>query len=161
MSRSRYGTVLLAWLLVGMGGAALAACLILPPWLEVRALRGEQQRAEAQIDALKRQVDELARQIEHLQSDPAYLERIGRTEFGFTPPGVELIPVEAVESAAQTQSVAQPPLTLAERVEAATRENPLVAVFVLDQSRPFVMGLGAAAGLVGLALLVPRPRGRA
>ena len=152
---------MLAWLLVWMGGAALAACLILPPWLELRALRVQHQQAQAEIRRLEGQVDRLARQIRHLQDDPAYVERIGRSEFGLTPPGVELIPVQPVErpgeQAASRPSVTREETPLGDRIEDAARHNPLVAVFVLDQSRPFVMGMGAAAGLVGLLLLVRRP----
>ncbi len=158
MADSRIRALLLAWVLLVLGGVTLAAAVLLPPWLEVRELRRQRLLAEQRITRLEQRLEAVARQIDHIQNDPAYLERIGRREFGVVPPGVEVIPVEPASPPGATPI--EPP-TLgppwAERLETAARNRPLVAVLLLPQTRPLVLALSAGAVVVALVLLNRRP----
>ena len=140
------------------GGASLFACVFLPPWLEVRALRQEHAAARKRVDQLEERLARATKQIEHMQSDPAYLERLAHKEFGIETPGVEVIPVETHESTtgpAPAASAADTPAEeLAADLEHATQTNPLVSVFVLDQTRPVVMAMSAVLIIVALVLLI-------
>lgn len=163
MPRSNRGTLLFFWLMLLIGGAALFACLFLPAWLEYQAARREHAAACQRIAALEDELTRVVRQIEHLQHDPAYLERLAREEFGIDTPGVEVIPIETAAGA--TSQVSSAPAAaragqadeLTTTVEQATRTNPLVSVFVLDETRPIVMAMSGGLILLALVLLI---RGR-
>ena len=155
MNPQNRATILLAWLMFIMGGAALAVSLILPPWIEARELRREQVEARRRIGELEKQVKRVSRQIDHMQNDPAYLERIGREEFGIETPGVEVVPVAVAAAPEESpDATADPDGGFSASLERAAHENPLVSVFVLDQSRPVVLGMSGvlvAAAIVMLA----------
>jgi cell division protein FtsB len=164
MGRWRGGTTLLFWLMFLLGGGSLFACLFLPVWLEARALREEHAAAQQRVTELEEHLTSLTKQIQHLQDDPAYLERLARREFGIETPGIEMIWIDAPGSA--TQPTSAPTVAnvdheeaLAARIERAARTNPLVAVFVLDATRPVVMTMSAILLLVALVFLA-RPPGR-
>lgn len=138
-----------------MGGVALAACLVLPPWLEARELKREQVEARRRIAELEERLTRASRQIEHLRNDPAYIERIGREEFGIETPGVDVVPVAVSEAPIDpTDAEAEPDDKFSVALERATRENPVVSVFVLKESRPIVMGMSGALLAAALALLI-------
>jgi hypothetical protein len=164
MARANSGTTLLFWLMLFTGGAALFACLALPPWVELRGLREERDSARARIVELEEQLTRTGMQIEHLKNDPSYLERLAFTEFGIKPPNVEIIAIEARPATAaqpgpSPETKSNPPGgdDLAAALERATHTNPLVAVFVLEPSRPIVM---AMSGVIMAIALVSLLRGR-
>ena len=156
MARKGSTTTFLPWLMLLIGGASLFACVILPPWLELRALRQEHADAQTNIADLENRLARATRQIEHMQNDPAYIDRLAREEFGVQTPGVEIIPVETRQNT--VDEPAEPPATpreeLATTVEHAAHTNPLVAVFVLDQTRPIVMAMSGVIVIVALVLLI-------
>ncbi len=156
MARSNAGTTCLSWLMLLIGGVSLFACVFLPPWLELRALRQVHAAARRQIADLEVRLARTTRQIEHMQSDPAYLERLARKEFGIETPGVEIIPVETRENTTDqsaSSSSSTPRVELATVLERAMRTNPLVSVFVLEQTRPIVMAMSGVLLIVALVLL--------
>ena len=144
------------WVMFLGGGVSFFACLFLPAWLENRALRQEYDAARERIAELEEELTRVARQIEHHQSDPAYLERLARKEFGTHTPGVEIIPVETATSVPTSapSAAARGDEELAQALEQATRTNPVVAVFVLEQTRPVVMGMSGVLMVVAVVLLV-------
>jgi cell division protein FtsB len=157
MARANGSTTFFPWLMLLIGGASLYACVFLPPWLELRALRQEHADAQTRIADLEKRLAAATRQIEHMQSDPAYIERLARKEFGTETPGVEIIPVETRQGTVD-EPAAAPPATpreeLATTVERAAHTNPLVAVFVLDQTRPTVMAMSGVIVIIALVLLL-------
>jgi hypothetical protein len=140
-----------------LGGLSLAACLILPPWREMREMRLERDRAEQRIARLEQQLALVSKQIEHLRNDPAYLERLSRREFGEPTPGVEFTPVQVEPlpvGEGDPGSDADPREEIAVAIESASHNNPFVSVFVLDETRPIVMIMSALMIVVALVLLL-------
>ena len=159
MARSNRGTTLLAWLMFLLGGMALFACLFLPPWRELRAQRHAYADAQRRIAELEDRLTRVTRQIEHLGSDPAYVERLARKEFGTETPGVEFKPVVIQQHAGSQPDPGTdtPPRDkLATSLERATYTSPFVSVFVLDETRPIVMAMSGVLMLVALVLLLRR-----
>lgn len=159
MPGSNRGTTLFFWLMFLAGGTALFACLFLPAWLEVRALRQAHAAARQRIVQLENRLTRVTKQIEHLQNDPAYLERLARKEFGIETPGVELIWIETPKNTTTPPASTPAPADsdrrddLATVLEHATHTSPFVSVFVLDETRPVVMALSGVMMVVALVLL--------
>ncbi len=166
MGRANAGTTFLLWLMLLAGGLSLFACIFLPPWLETRQLRQEHEQTEQRVVELERQLTRLTKQIEHMKNDPAYLERLARLEFGTQTPGVEVVPVEirpgpAILPDETGASVEETPAKeLAEELEQATRTEPIVSVFVLDQTRPIVMVMSGVLIIVALVSLIREYRAK-
>lgn len=158
---------LLFWIMAPLGGICLAATAVLPAWLEYQALVEVKARAEERVGALEQRLAAQDRQIEHLQSDPAYIERIARTEFRIETPGVKSIMTEPSTPDQGDMPLAEgnapPPLgTLAEvgaTIEQMIQRYPLLSVFVVNPVRYYMMGFSAAALLTSLIFLsVRRPQ---
>jgi len=160
MSRSSVFAGIVGWLMLLAGGTALFACVFLPPWLEIRELRAERDAAREQVARLEEQLTRVTKQSEHFRSDPAYLERLARKEFGTVAPGVEIIPVEPELEQLPPASASDGTASddeLAAALEESTRTNPLVAVFVLDTTRPIVMAMSGVVVVMALVVLVRGP----
>lgn len=160
--RSSAAATLLFWLMALLGGASLAAALILPPWMEYRVTRTAYADSLRRVEELEARLTAVNKQIEHIQHDPAYNERLARKEFGIQEPGVETIrlnvpPPEPASQPGGTpdSAVGNPVERLALVVDEAARRNPLVAAYVLDETRPTVMALSALL-LVSAILLLNR-----
>jgi len=157
LRRTHRGPTVLCWLMLLAGGAALAACLILPPWREAHELRAEHAAAEQRLAELEHRLTVVTQQVEHLRNDPSYLERLARQEFGEPPPDVDFTPLE-LEPAAQDPASEDAPAAAEEdtgdALEQAAQRNPIVSVFVLDETRPIVMVMSGAMMLVALVLLL-------
>jgi hypothetical protein len=158
-ARSPGGPRWLFGLMLVIVTAALVACVYLPPWLELRELRRAHAAARQRIIDLEDRLTGVARQIEHARSDPAYLERLVREEFGTETPGVEMIRLETPEDPATRpvlpagEATASGSGGAAGLVEQAAYRNPFVSVFVLDETRPIVAGMAGGLVLVALVLL--------
>ena len=164
MARSGRGAALLFWLMTLTAGSALAACLILPAWLEHQAALQLHVRARQQVADLEARLLVLEKQIEHLRHDPAYVERLARKEFGIRTPGVQTIVLDRTEGPASRPTTA-PTTTPAAAYELeslpelstlmaqALERYPATAVFVLDQTRPVVMVMSAIVLLAAILLL--------
>jgi cell division protein FtsB len=159
---------LLFWFTVLFGTALLAPCLVLPAWLE-RQAQAEYFKAEQQrVAALQQRLQMVRMQIDHLNNDPAYVLRLARQEFGkvFLIPNVETIFVEPGEAessgladAAVPAGEDTPPLAdellpeLNVFINEAVQRYPHARLFLDDQSRPILMGVGGALLLTGVVLL--------
>ena len=167
MSRSNPIEGLLFWVMALLGGAALAPCLILPPWLEYQAQLERRKAADAYVRALKQNLDTAQKQIEHLRNDPAYIMRLGEQEFGDS---IHLPKVETVLIAPSPDSADDSGLTPETNPAAAANEPELVPelsaffervlrqyphawLFVNSSTRPVLMSLGAALLVTAVVLL--------
>ena len=162
MSRSNRVSVCLFWLMVLLGTATLAPCLLLPAWLEyqatldLRALRTYQvQRREAELANLRSQ-------REHLRTDDAYVLRLAREQLNIEIPGVERIPVEPASLAEPAAAAVYPPLPVAEDelvpelsalVEQVFQRHPLMRMFVRPETRPSLMLIGGGLIVSAIVLL--------
>ncbi|RMF70776.1 MAG: hypothetical protein D6744_18950 [Planctomycetota bacterium] len=154
---------LLFWGMLLVGGGALAACMLVPAWLDYQAARQAAWAAHARNDALARRITAQQLQIAHHQRDPQYNERFIRQEFRIPTPGVQVVTVEAdptgivapADDAERAHRPAEP--VFPAKALATARRSPLLAVFVLDQTRPAVMAL-AGALLTGALCLISGPR---
>ncbi|MEP0846533.1 MAG: hypothetical protein HRF50_06875 [Phycisphaerae bacterium] len=160
--KSSAAATLLFWLMALLGGASLAAALILPPWMEYRVTRNAYADALRRVEDLEARLTAVNKQIEHIQHDPAYNERLARKEFGIQEPGIETIrlsvppPEPASQPGGEPAGVEGDPVErLAQVVDEAARRNPLVAAYVLDETRPTVLALSALL-LVSAILLLNR-----
>jgi hypothetical protein len=154
---------LLFWLMLTAGSLSMAACLILPVWLEYQATGRLVARAEQRNEALRLERDARELQIAHHEFDPEYNERFVRQEFNLRradrvtivldpPPGQPAdSPVAAPEDPPRSQAD-----ELAEMIETAARRNPIVSLFALPQTRPVVMVLSGIL-LFGSVLLLRSP----
>jgi hypothetical protein len=177
MSRSgSFFAGLLFWAMALAGGLTLAPCLILPAWIEQRAALASYAAAEQRLAALERRLAANDRKIEHHQNDVGYIEREARRQFGIVTPGLEAVYLdpgihdahgaavrEADASLAALRAARQAELwpEASQFIEAALNEYPLARIFVLEQTRPVVMGMGAMLLLTAVLALGPARRGRA
>lgn len=162
----------LFWATFTTGGGTLIAMLLLPSWIEyaqLQQLHADAQRELAEVRGALQTVD---KQIEHLQTDPAYIARLARREFGVMPPGAQAItlahaaPVSATSPGELDPRAAHPAAVRALRDNAnlsaalarAARANPLVSVFVLPETRPALMLLAWMLLLSAAVIALPSPR---
>ncbi len=165
MARSSPIETLLFWLMALIGGAALAPCLILPPWLEYQAQLERRKAADAYVQALEQNLRASEKQIEHLHNDPAYILRLGEQEFGNSVhlPKAEtalIAPSPAGSDEDESSAATQPSRRSDELVpelsaffEQMLQRYPHAWLFVNDSTRPVLMSLGAALLLTAVVLL--------
>ncbi len=171
MSQSRHLETLLFWLMILIGGAALAPGLILPPWMERQAMIERHRVAQERVAALEKRVQTVEKQVDHLRNDPAYVLRLAEQEFGETiaVPDIETVivapspdfePTPPV-SAAGADSAKQDILPeLSALLDEVTQRYPRARVFVDNPSRQILMAMGAGLILTAIVLLgrgSPRP----
>lgn len=157
------GTGLLFWAMFLSGGGGLAACLLLPAYLEYRAALTEQEAVRQRAATLEYQRTARDAQIDHLKNDPSYAERLARRELGIETPGVRTIrisPPPASAGEVDDASAATSAAATAERSENwrrslddAIRRYPFLSLFVLKDTRRIVMALSAGVVLAALVLL--------
>ena len=167
---SRVFSALLFWTMAITGGLTLAPCLILPAWIENRAALASFTAAERRLASLERRLTANERKIDHQQNDLAYIEREARRQFGVDTPGVETTFLDATVRDSQEAAAREAAETLAalrvarqeelwpeasEFIEAALNEYPLARIFVAEQSRPVVMGMGGMLLLTAVVALGP------
>ena len=163
---SRLATVLY-WLMVLLGAAVLAPCLVLPAWLEYQASLDLKALREQQVARREAQLTRLRKQREHLETDEAYVLRLAHQHLNIETPGVRRIPVEpgrpAERDPAAPAATAPLPTQEAElvpelsaMVEQAVQRYPLVQMFVRPESRPSLLFIGAGLIVTALVLLGPR-----
>lgn len=88
------------WIVLGCGLAMFGASLLVPPWLEVRALNW-------QLDVMRRQAEHLSRQADHYQAfhaalvsdDPVLLERLAFMQLREKPAGYTPLVVPVSQAA--------------------------------------------------------------
>lgn len=154
---------LLFWLMFVVGAVCMGACLVLPAWVEYQSAHDQLAQATARNAELQRALHARQLQIAHHQHDPEYNERFVHREFNVQRPDRVTIvldqPRDELDGAPiDNGAEPQPPASLVERVDRWGRSNPLLSVFVMDQTRRAVMVLSAVL-LGGSLLLLGGSRG--
>lgn len=65
----------------------VAAIVFVPPLQQYRVLRQRERALEEEVRRREQRLNELKRQQYRLQTDPAFVEKIAREEFGLARPG--------------------------------------------------------------------------
>jgi len=170
MTRSTALNTLLFWGMMILGTAALAPCLVLPPWLEYQAQLDRRRAAERRAAAMEQRLASVQKSIEHHRTDPAYILRLAEQEFGdsIDLPDVETIlidPSPEADSNVDTGRLIADEDVLPEDellpelsafLEHVLRRYPHTRLFVTDATRRPLMVMGgvliaAAVLLLGLA----------
>lgn len=160
-TRSNPLATTLFWLMFGLGGGCLVLSVYLPQWLAYRDLRHRHQTAVHRVADLESQLTMAAKQIEHMQNDPAYIARLAHRQLGVEEKNSQSIGVDALappQSQASDLRDAGSAAHVEEVVETAAHTHPVLSLFVLEQTRPIVMGMSAALVVAALALLNQRGR---
>ncbi len=71
------------WLLLLLGFAALAPCLLLPEWREYQAIAVAEQIEKTRADAMEDLVQEKRRLLDRIQRDPAVVVRLAQRELHY------------------------------------------------------------------------------
>lgn len=156
--RSNPAITLLFWFMFASGGLSLALGLVLPPWNEFRLAREQLATVEKRREQLVRDLVALDRRIDHLQHDPAYLERVVVREFGLeskeAPEGISVRLTEPSSQPAESTAAPQSPEQRAVAIiEEASQTHPFVRMYVLAETRPYVMGMSATLLAAAVVLL--------
>jgi len=169
MPKKARGSSVLFWLMALAGGGTLAACLILPAWLDYQAALGAVASARQLIADRTALSERYQKQIDHLKHDPSYVERLALEEFGLATPGATAIPITSPDDSAAAPTAAVPysefrtpeddvlPEEVSEFLERTLVRYPLARVFVMERTRPAMMALGGLL-LASAVLLLGRPR---
>ena len=92
------------------GGVALLIAVLLPSWLQLRALQIRERAVNADIDRLEASITQLNTEQEKLTSDPTYVERVARREFHATRAGEILFKIDdAADGPADDTTPPAPP----------------------------------------------------
>ncbi len=163
---SRGLETLLFWLVALTGFAALAPCLVLPPWVEYQAQLARRKEAEEYVTVLKARAEAKQKQIEHLQHDEAYLLRVAQQEFGgaIRTPNAETVFIGPSPEGSEPLPGVGPTLAndpcsrdvlpeLSAFIEEASLRYPYTRLFVQDSTRPVLMGMGTLLLVTAVVLL--------
>jgi hypothetical protein len=171
VSIARGFAALLCWVMALTSGAALALCLVLPPWIDYQAALAQREASQQRRAAIEQRLEAVRRQNEHLQNDPAYLIRLAREELGgaVQPPGAASVKISPSEqqAALDEQHAVPAPSGEAEDVlpeltvflKQVLDRYPQAYLFVSEKTRPGIMAMSSALLLTAIVLLgrgVPR-----
>ncbi len=175
---NRGGARVVYWLLVLMGLATFAPCVLLPQWRQYETLCMAEQLAEHRLEVLQGRIEAERRTLEALRSDPAVVARFAQRDLGFRRPFEQVIRVAASASPAATPAIPvphrcsvtqfepdrygvspcgwrvqrpQPPALIA-RALSYLPNYDYDAIFCKDDTRPIVMGLSLS--LIGVAFVL-------
>ena len=153
---------LMFWLMLLTGGGSLAACLLMPAWLDLRHAETRLAEMTATVAEFERKVEATRLQIVHLKRDPEYNERFVRQEFNVRTPGVEVVDLSPLIQLEPDHAASQPAPTDSNRwtatLERQTQDNPYLAIFRSQATRPIAMALSGLLLIGAVLLMHARPR---
>jgi hypothetical protein len=164
--RTRGIETLTFWFMTLLGAVTVVPCLILPPWLEYKALLEQRRAADVYVATMQYRLRATEKQIEHQQDDPAYVLRLAQQEFGASigMPNTETVlvdpspelddgqpPPEVAANTAQPPEEIMPELSLV--LEEVLQRYPYARLFVSPITRRVLLGLGGIMLLTAVVLL--------
>jgi cell division protein FtsB len=96
----RGGATVVFWLLLAMGLATFAPCVLLPQWRQYQALSVAEQMAQHRLDVLRSRIDKEQRLLDALRSDPAVVARFAQRDLGYRRPYEQVVKVSAATTTA-------------------------------------------------------------
>jgi hypothetical protein len=165
MNRPSVANTLLFWLMLVLGTAGLAPCLVLPAWLERQAQMECLRAREVYLAGLQRRLEAVRKQIEHLNDDPAYVLRLAEEDFGRA---IKVLDVETIwidTSSADAPALPEDPPEASPEdadqlwpeldtfIDAAMQRYPEAQLFLDGRTRPWIMGAGGGLIVLAVALL--------
>ena len=155
-----YGSAVVSCLLILMGLAAFAPCVLLPEWRAYQAMQLAQQAEQHRLDSLQRVVDRERRLLDALQSDPAVIARAAQRELGFYEPGslpvrVPVTPTGTRQDEEFVPEPVTPPPILTHMASYLPAFN-YDSVFCDDHTRYVIMAMSVA--LIVVAMCLPSRR---
>jgi hypothetical protein len=143
-------------MLILMGAATFAPCVILPEWREYQALRVVEQQEQYRVDQLQAAVDRERRLLEAMQRDPAVIARLAQRDLGFRRPGEQPVPVAVPEVDTTSDDPFEPkPVDPPELVARSLSRLPdfnYDGIFCDESTRPIIMVMSIALIVVAVAL---------
>ncbi len=155
-SASKRGAAVVSWVLLVMGLAAFAPCVLLPEWQGYQALR-ESERAELErLDSLQGVVDRERRLLNALQSDQGVIARAAQRELAFHRVGDREVRVAVTSSMSSSAgSIASEAVAAPLAVPGATAlsaRSGFSSVFCDDQTRVVIMIMSVSLMLVAMSM---------
>jgi cell division protein FtsB len=148
------------WMLIVMGLAAFAPCVLLPEWREYQAVRIAEQAEKHRLDAMQRVVERERHLLDAMQSDPAVIARLAQRDLHFYRPGdttiaVDVPPVECAHDAFAAKPI-ELPAVLARTGAYLPRFN-YDALFCDRHTRPILMAMSVGLIVTAIALFWRKP----
>lgn len=161
------GHAMMFWVLLLLGFATFAPCVLLPAWVRYEEMYQQEQVMTARVDALKKEKVRQERTIGALRTDPAVNERVAVRELRYKRPGerMENVTIEAghdesldiIEPIHVNVVIHEPqPPALAAWLNRFLPELPLREVFCASPSRE--VSLSMSIGMMVLAFWLYSPR---
>jgi cell division protein FtsB len=144
------------WLLILMGLATFAPCIILPEWREYQALSRIEQQEQHRVDELQVAVDRERRLLEAMQRDPAVVARLAQRDLGFHRPGEKPVPVAVPVADTSVDKQFEPtpvePPKLIARSLSRLPDFDYDGIFCDEHTRPIIMIMSVSLILAAVAL---------
>jgi len=169
MSPASRSADVMYWLMLLLGGAVLAPCLILPAWLEYRASLDLKTLRLREVARHQAEIVQLRQQREHLETDDAYVLRLARKDLNVDTPGVERIHVDTTDApeddpglpaSAAADAVDELAPEVSDLVERVLVRYPLARMFAHPATRPPLMIIGGGLIVSAIVLLGGPPAAR-
>ena len=147
------------FLLVMMGLATFAPCVLLPEWRKYQALDLVAQAEQHRLDALTQEVDRQRELLTALSRDPAVVARLAQRELHYRPSGTQAVRVSA-PIVLPNDELPFRPVPVSPPVAVVRMASFLPAydwdrVFCDDEVRPVLMIMSIALIAVAFALFPP------
>lgn len=146
-------------LLVAMGLAVFAPCVLLPEWRKYQELDSVAQIEQHKLDQINAAIEKLQTQLRAVQNDPGVLKRLAHRELNLAPEGTTAVRVDAREIPDGRESGFQPvPPRLPETLQRAATFLPPVnydRVFCDPETRRFLMIMSLMLIVIACAVIRP------
>lgn len=161
---------LVYWLLLSMGFAALAPCVLLPEWHALQAIHEAEQIQEARTATIASMVTAQRRSLQRLQRDPAALTRLAQRDLRYRRADCRPVRVAALEAPVRTVAFDAVDVLAAEEPKEPVQIEPVAppawlarrlsllpdydydGIFCDPQKRPIIMTMSVS--LIGLAFVL-------